>query len=343
MAKQWWKFLSALLILFTLALGFRAPLAPGIVSVSPDMLSYGATSVAILGYNTKFKSAESSLQVWLANSDLVYCPYELVVVDETHIRASFSIADEIGDSFFDLYINSDADGTIMLPAAFMQNGINVGLSPIRPQPCLKPLAATETGAFNYPNQSILNETIRNILFHVPSWFAMIFLMLASLVSSIRYLSGNKAMDDLAAANAAHVGLAFAIVGLATGSLWARFTWGAWWVSDPRLNGAAIGVLIYLAYFVLRSSVGDEEKAARLGAVYNIFAFFMMILFVMVLPRLTDSLHPGVGGNPAFSKYDLDDNLRVVFYPAVIGWIGMGMWILQIRNRISKLKLNKILR
>jgi heme exporter protein C len=343
MAKQWWKLLSALLVLFSLVLGFHAPLAPGIVSVSPDVLSYGATSVTIQGYNTKFKSGESSLQVWLLNSDLIYCPYELVVIDETHIRASFSIADEIGDSFFDLYVNSESDGTIFLPAAFIQSGVDVSLSPVRPEPCLKPLAAAETGAFNYPNQSILNETIRNLLFHVPGWFAMIFLMLISLVFSLRYLSGNKLIDDLSAANAAHVGLAFAFIGLATGSLWARYTWGAWWVSDPRLNGAAISVLIYLAYFVLRSSVSDEEKAARLGAVYNIFAFFMMILFVMVLPRLTDSLHPGVGGNPAFGKYDLDNNLRVVFYPAVIGWIGMGMWIFQIRARISKLKLNKILR
>jgi heme exporter protein C len=135
---------------------------------------------------------------------------------------------------------------------------------------------------------------------------------------------------------------FSAIGLATGSIWARFTWGAWWVSDPRLNGAALGVLVYLAYFVLKSSVNDKEKSARLGAVYNIFAFAMMMLFIMVLPRMTDSLHPGVGGNPAFSQYDLDDNMRMVFYPAVIGWIGMSLWIFDIRNRMARLIYKQIM-
>jgi len=93
---------------------------------------------------------------------------------------------------------------------------------------------------------------------------------------------------------------------------------------------------------LKSSINDKEKSARLGAVYNIFAFTMMILFVMVLPRMTDSLHPGVGGNPAFSQYDLDDNLRLVFYPAVFGWIGMAVWIFDVRYRIMKLRYRELL-
>ena len=58
------------------------------------------------------------------------------------------------------------------------------------------------------------------------------------------------------------------------------------------------------------------------AIYNIIAFVMMIVFIGVLPRMTDSLHPGNGGNPAFGNYDLDSNMRMVFYPAVIGWILM---------------------
>src|SRR6056297_2465981 len=114
---------------------------------------------------------------------------------------------------------------------------------------------------------------------------MIFVMLLSLIYSIRFLNSSNMNFDVRAETAAHVGLLFAFIGLATGSIWARFTWGAWWVSDPRLNGAALGVLVYLAYFVLKVSINDKEKSARLGAVYNIFAFTMMILFVMVLPRM----------------------------------------------------------
>jgi heme exporter protein C len=51
---------------------------------------------------------------------------------------------------------------------------------------------------------------------------------------------------------ANVGVLFGFLGLATGAFWARFTWGAFWSPDPKLNGAAIGVLIYIAYNILRS-------------------------------------------------------------------------------------------
>ena len=95
-----------------------------------------------------------------------------------------------------------------------------------------------------------------------------------------------------------------------------------------------------AYFVLRSSIEDLEKKARLSSVYNVFAFVLMIVFIGILPRMTASLHPGNGGNPAFSNYDLDDGMRMVFYPAVFGWILIGWWISLIRHRLDILKKEK---
>ena len=66
---------------------------------------------------------------------------------------------------------------------------------------------------------------------------------------------------------------------------------------------------------------------------------MFIVFIMVIPRLkgSESLHPGNGGNPAFSNYDLDSSLRAIFYPAVLGWILLGTWLLNIRIRMEKIK------
>ncbi len=188
-----------------------------------------------------------------------------------------------------------------------------------------------------PRLDILNETIRNVYFHVPIWFAMLFQMGVSLWYAIRQLSTSDVKTDLYSYQAAQVGLFFSIPGILTGCLWARFTWGTWWTfRDPKLNGVAIAILIYLAYFILRSSINDEQKRARISAVYNIFAFVMMFVFIMIMPRLTDSLHPGNGGNPAFGKYDLDNHMRLVFYPAVIGWIIISMWILDIRKRLAVL-------
>jgi heme exporter protein C len=190
-----------------------------------------------------------------------------------------------------------------------------------------------------PRLFILNETIRNLYFHVPMWFTMIALMAVSLRHSIASLMkpGLAGLElDRKAQLAAEVSLVFAALGLFTGMIWARFTWGAFWTNDPKLNGTAVAILIYLAYFVLRSSVEDPEKRARLAGTYNVFAFVLMLVFIGVLPRMTDSLHPGNGGNPAFGSYDLDSAMRAVFYPAVFGWIGIGLWVVELRVRLSRL-------
>ena len=189
-----------------------------------------------------------------------------------------------------------------------------------------------------PRLPILHETIRNLFFHVTMWFGMIFLLLVSLIYSIRYLKDSKLEHDVVAEETARTGILFGILGLVTGSLWAKFTWGAWWVNDAKLNGAASTMLIYFAYLLLRNSLDDEHKRARISAVYSIFAYTLMLVFIGVLPRLTDSLHPGNGGNPGFGNYDLDSRMRMVFYPAVIGWILFGLWISSLRIRLKKLRL-----
>ena len=192
-----------------------------------------------------------------------------------------------------------------------------------------------------PELPILHETIRNLYFHVPMWWGMMVLMLVSMISGIIYLSNGNMKYDIIACEAVNVGILLGLLGLATGSVWAKFTWSStgffepdgWWVNDVRLNGAAITVLIYFAYIILRNSMDEEQKRARIAAVYSIFAYAMLIVFLMILPRLNDSLHPGTGGNPAFGKYDLDNTMRMVFYPSVIGWVLLAVWLLNIMIRV----------
>lgn len=194
-----------------------------------------------------------------------------------------------------------------------------------------------------PKLDILNESIRNLFFHVAIWFAMFILLILSLVYSIKYLNNSKRVNDILASEFARIGIVFGLIGISTGSMWARFTWGAWWVNDPKLNATSIALLIYLAYIVLRSSIENEEQKGRISAVYNIFAFAALIPLVFILPRLTDSLHPGNGGNPGFSSYDLDNRLRMVFYPAVLAWSAMGLWLSSHRIRLKLLneKINEL--
>lgn len=190
-----------------------------------------------------------------------------------------------------------------------------------------------------PKLPILNETIRNTYFHIPMWFAMMALFSYSLYGSIRYLSGFDLNWDSKANESVNVGLMLGFLGLFTGMVWAQYTWGSFWTNDVKLNGTAISILTYIAYIILRGSIEDEARRAKVSAVYSIFAYVMMILFIMVIPRLNDSLHPGNGGNPAFGEYDMNSTMRMVFYPAVIGWILIGSWIVNIKYRIRKIENN----
>ncbi|WP_082115953.1 cytochrome c biogenesis protein CcsA [Hymenobacter terrenus] len=190
-----------------------------------------------------------------------------------------------------------------------------------------------------PPLPIVNESIRNLFFHVPMWFSMITVLLVSVWYSILYLRAPSTRLDVLAHESVKTGIVLGLLGLATGSMWARFTWGAWWTPDPRLNGAAVAMLIYGAYLVLRGSFRDEQQRARVSAIYNIFAFAAAIPLLFVLPRLSGpSLHPGQTGNPGFSQYDLDNTMRMVFYPAVIGWILFAFWLTQVSSRFAFLKL-----
>jgi heme exporter protein C len=185
-----------------------------------------------------------------------------------------------------------------------------------------------------PRLAILNETIRALYFHVPMWFGMVLLFVLSIYHSIQYLRTNSIDHDHKAVSYAHVGMIFGVLGMVTGMLWANYTWGSPWHGDPKQNGAAIAMLVYLAYFVLRGSLDNQEQKARLSAVYNIFAFAAMIPLIFIIPRLQDSLHPGSGGNPGFNAYDLDNRMRAIFYPAVIGWFLIGVWIASQRIRLK---------
>ncbi|PZX59842.1 heme exporter protein C [Algoriphagus ratkowskyi] len=188
-----------------------------------------------------------------------------------------------------------------------------------------------------PRLPILNETIRALHFHVTMWFGMILMLVMAVYFSIKYLRTNDLRNDDLAIEFTNSAILFGVLGIVTGMLWAKYTWGDYWSGDPKQNASAIGILMYFAYLILRNSLMDSQQRARIGAIYNIFAFAAFIPLIFVLPRLTDSLHPGNGGNPGFNAYDLDSKLRAVFYPAIIGWTLLGVWIATVRVRMRRVE------
>lgn len=189
-----------------------------------------------------------------------------------------------------------------------------------------------------PRLNILEETARNLYFHVPMWFTLMGGMFVSAYHSARVLGSGNLVHDVRAEQAALVATAFGILGLITGMVWARFTWyvgtGKWWNFDPKQSMAAVQLLIYGAYFVLRSSMDEPKKRARIAAVYNLFAVVTVPFLLYILPRQMESLHPGSEGNPAFSQTDLAPEMRVVFYPAVLGFLALFWWIYTQRVRTT---------
>jgi len=199
-----------------------------------------------------------------------------------------------------------------------------------------------------PPLPMVHESIRNLYFHVPMWFGMVILFLISVVYSIKYLNGGKLLDDLYAVSFAKIGILYSVLGMITGMEWAYFTWPTnsqqanfFWTGDPKQICAAITMLIYFAYLVLRGSIADYDLRAKISAVYNIFSCAIMIPLIFVIPRMVESLHPGSNGNNPADPRHLDAIMRIIFWPGVFGWILFGLWLTSIVIRLNLIDQKEI--
>ncbi|HEX7846459.1 MAG TPA: cytochrome c biogenesis protein CcsA [Chitinophagaceae bacterium] len=206
---------------------------------------------------------------------------------------------------------------------------------------------------NVPQNLELGETIRNLFFHVCMWFSMMIVFILSVIHAIKYLRNGDLKHDIASRQFAGTGIILGILGYATGAIWMIYTWAdpnvhplnsfSLIASEPKLIGAAIALLIYFAYMVLRQSINDMDKRARVSAVYNVFAFAMLFPSIWIIPRMLPSLHPGGSeGNPALDFKDASATMRLVFYPAIIGWTLLAVWITTLKIRLELLKEKKMM-
>ncbi len=340
----WWKALSVIILLYVFIAGFLVPLKPGIVGVNPSVLQTGETmQVQVTGYNTHFDKGKDTLRAWLKmDNETSIAARSIKVRNDRQMDLEFSVPEYLPTSDtvkdFALILDNEIDGASVLPSA-----VFIKQKSVDPELAAQvwkndPVEELHRRAgMTFPFRNIIYESIRNTYFHVPLWFSMLFLFLASVVFSIRFLRNPDLKFDNKALGYTKAGVLMGVLGLLTGAIWAKHTWGAYWSWDVKQNMTAVALLIYFAYFVLRGSFEDPERKARLSAAYNIFAFTTLIPLIYVIPRLTDSLHPGAGGNPAFGSDDLDNTMRMVFYPAIIGWTLLGFWMAQLSFRAEKIR------
>lgn len=186
----------------------------------------------------------------------------------------------------------------------------------------------------------LGEKARVLFFHVPSAWVSVIAFLVSMVYSIQYVRKKDMNYDIKASSAASLGLLFCILATVTGSIWAKFNWGAFWSWDPRQTSIFFLLLIYGAYFALRNALDSPELKARLSAVYSILAFVTVPFFIFVLPRIVESLHPDPIINTR-GKINMDTGMFIIFICSVAGFTALFFWILNIKIRTAILYMRRL--
>ncbi len=194
------------------------------------------------------------------------------------------------------------------------------------------------GAFVWaPVDPILKEFTRILYFHVPTAWITVLAFLIGAISSILYLRKRDLIYDYTAESTNQIGFMFCVLATVTGSIWAKMSWGSFWNWDPRETSIFILLLIYAAYFALRSAIEDPDRKAALASVYSLFAFITVPFFVFIVPRVYSGLHPDPIINQDVQVH-LGDRQRIVFFSSLIGFTGLFFWMLITKLQLIKLKI-----
>lgn len=200
------------------------------------------------------------------------------------------------------------------------------------------LAAVIYGAFFYaPLAEGLGEYTRVLYFHVPvAWITVVAFALGALFSGL-YLKTRNMKFDMWSEAANHLGLIFGILATVTGSIWAKMSWGSFWNWDPRETSIFILLLIYAAYFALRSAVEQPDRRAALSSVYDLLAFVTVPFFIFIVPRLYESLHPDPIINDE-GKIHMNGQMLLVFLNSLFAYTAVFVWMLINRIKMIRIEL-----
>ena len=187
-----------------------------------------------------------------------------------------------------------------------------------------------------PQQQI-GEASRIFYYHIPQAWICVIAFAMSAYYSIKYLRKHNPLEDALAADSARLGLLFCLLATITGAIFAKVTWGAFWNWDPRQTSIFILLLIYGAYFALRSAIEDEERRAALSSVYAIFAFVTVPFLVFVLPRMVPSLHPSDSVINKDLKFTMSPEVRTIFFSSLTAFTVLFFWVFNILKRANVLR------
>ena len=177
-------------------------------------------------------------------------------------------------------------------------------------------------------------------FHVSIAIVGMLAFVVGAVYGIRYLRSRDERFDEISSISIGIGLAFAVLVVITGSIWAKASWGTWWVwTDPRLVTFVIVLLLYAAYFVLRSSA-EGERRMRYSAIYSIAAFASVPLSFYSVRVARSFVHPVVFTSDGAN---MPNSMLVWFAVSQVAVIGVFLTIMQVEllHRRAEVALRRI--
>jgi heme exporter protein C len=177
------------------------------------------------------------------------------------------------------------------------------------------LVALYLSLFFAPREATMGDVQRVFYFHISNaWVGMLAFLVAAISGGIYLARGDHRWDRVSLASI-EIGIVFAFITIASGSIWARPIWNTWWTWDPRLVTYTVMELIYLAYIMLRQGIEDPDRRARFGSVYGIVAFISVpVTFLSI--RLFRTIHPvvvGSGDPGAEGSFDMSSKMLVAFF------------------------------
>ena len=156
--------------------------------------------------------------------------------------------------------------------------MSVGAAPSRSRWPLGPIAVSAVaitvfiGLFVAPTDRDQGVVQRIMYVHVPSAWLAYLAFFVTFIGSALYLWRRDLRFDRLAASSAEIGLLFTGITIVSGAIWGKATWGIWWDWDPRLTTTAVLFVVYTGYLLLRSSLVDRLRRARVSAVLGIVGF-----------------------------------------------------------------------
>src|SRR5919201_1903042 len=179
---------------------------------------------------------------------------------------------------------------------------------------------------NAPYEATMGLVSKIFYFHVPAWFAMFAAVFVCGIESAIFLFRRKPAADRVAVAAGEIAVLFGFMGLVTGPLWARKSWGVWWQWDARLTMALLVQLTFVAYLLVRKYGGPGSD--KLAAAMAIFGMFN-VPFVYVSVNIWRTIHPKTTVVPT-----LGPGMRGAFWFCVLAFMALYAALLAARVRLE---------